>query len=145
MEPNLIITIILSIFPSFIARPFTLSSFLDGRQTQGAVSNENPYPVIGAIRVPQGFSRIYVAEHSFAEWLSKIRLKKSKTVYLFNGKPKANQKAQFAVLDISTGKNDLQQCPDAIMRLRAEFLFSQTSNQANSKLDKYLLLIINRL
>lgn len=52
-------------------------------------------------------------------------MKKSKTVYLFTGKPKANQKAQFAVLDISTGKNDLQQCADAIMRLRAEFLFSQ--------------------
>jgi hypothetical protein len=37
---------------------------------------------------------------------------------------KRNQQAQYAVLDIRTGKKDLQQCADAVMRLRAEFLFS---------------------
>ena len=51
-------------------------------------------------------------------------LKKDKTVYLFNGTQKQNQSAQFAVLDVSIGNTDLQQCADAVMRLRAEYLFA---------------------
>jgi len=50
--------------------------------------------------------------------------KKNKTVYLYDGSVKRNQAAQFAVLDISTGNKDLQQCADAVMRLRARFLFA---------------------
>jgi hypothetical protein len=50
--------------------------------------------------------------------------KKNKTVYLFNGLPKRNQTAQFVVLNISVGNEDLQQCADAIMRLRAEFFYA---------------------
>jgi hypothetical protein len=46
-------------------------------------------------------------------------------VYLFNGSLKSNQAAQFAVLDLPIGKTDLQQCADVVMRLRAEYLFSQ--------------------
>ncbi|MBC7937142.1 MAG: hypothetical protein H7Y86_17485, partial [Rhizobacter sp.] len=47
-----------------------------------------------------------------------------KTVYLYDGSVKPNQSAQFAVLDISVGNKDLQQCADAVMRLRAEYFFS---------------------
>jgi hypothetical protein len=39
--------------------------------------------------------------------------------------PKENQDAQFAVLDIPVGHDDLQQCADAVMRLRAEYLYSR--------------------
>jgi hypothetical protein len=62
---------------------------------------------------------------SFTEWLRQVPLKSSSTVYLYNGQPKQNQSAQFAVLDISVGDKDLQQCADAVMRLRAEYLYSQ--------------------
>jgi hypothetical protein len=61
----------------------------------------------------------------FAGWLRQIPLKKDRTVYLFDGSPKRNQDAQFAVLDISVGHKDLQQCADAVMRLRAEFLYAR--------------------
>src|ERR1700730_2514101 len=120
MGANLIITIVLSIFPSFTSGPLIQSSFLDRKQFQVDPTTENPYPLISDIPLPHGYWKIPVYEHSFANWLRKIRLKKSKTVYLYNGKPKANQMAQFAVLDISTGKKDLQQCADAVLRLRAE-------------------------
>ena len=52
-------------------------------------------------------------------------MKKDKTVYQFDGSIKYNQAAQFAVLDISVGKKDLQQCADAVMRLRAEYLYER--------------------
>jgi hypothetical protein len=91
---------------------------------QGQPPGENPYPVIGAIPAPPGYQRTPAGNNSFAGWLRAIPLKKDRTVYLYNGAPKRNQTAQFAVLDISTGDKDLQQCADAVMRLRAEFLYS---------------------
>jgi hypothetical protein len=62
---------------------------------------------------------------SFALFLQNLPLKKDKTVYLYNGEKKGNQSAQYAVLDVSVGKRDLQQCADAVMRLRGEYLFKQ--------------------
>lgn len=86
---------------------------------------ENPYPQISAIPVPKGFKRIASDKNSFAYWLRDVHLKKSNTVFLFDGRRKTNQKAQFAVLDFSVGTKDLQQCADAIMRLKAEYLFDR--------------------
>jgi hypothetical protein len=75
--------------------------------------------------VPEGFTRIATKNGSFAEWLRRLTLKKNKMVYLYNGLPKKNQTAQFAVVNMSVGNKDLQQCADAVMRLRAEYLYSE--------------------
>jgi hypothetical protein len=88
-------------------------------------ANKNSYPFIKTIPPPKGFTRTDAGAHSFAAWLRNQALKNDKTVHLFNGAEKRNQLAQFAVLDISVGDKDLQQCADAVMRLRAEYLFSQ--------------------
>ena len=84
---------------------------------------DNPYPNIGHIPLPAGFERVPAPPGSFAAWLRQLPLKKDKTVHLYNGLPKVNQSAQFAVLAVSVGKKDLQQCADAVMRLRAEYLY----------------------
>ncbi len=83
------------------------------------------YNQIKNIPLPDGFERTQLEESSFANWLEDVPLKKDKTVYKYDGTPKYNQLAQFAVLDISVGTKDLQQCADAVMRLRAEYLFAQ--------------------
>jgi hypothetical protein len=77
------------------------------------------------ISLPKGFERMPQTANSFAAFLSNIKLKKDKTVYLFDGRKKGNQTAQYAVLDVSVGERDLQQCADAVMRLRGEYLFAQ--------------------
>jgi len=80
---------------------------------------------VSAVPLPAGYKRITYPEGSFAAWLRKISIKKDTTVYLFNGQPKKNQSAQYAVLNIPVGKTDLQQCADAVMRLRASYLYDQ--------------------
>lgn len=90
------------------------------------------------IPVPANYKRINVSSGSFGWYLRKQELKKEKTVYLYNGKEKYNQQAQYAVLNISVGNKDLQQCADAIMRIRAEFLKATNlpicfSDNANKK------------
>jgi hypothetical protein len=89
------------------------------------VENDNEYNQVKDIPLPEGYTRMQQEDNSFAAWLENVSLKKDKTVYTFNGSVKQNQAAQFAVLDVSVGKRDLQQCADAVMRLRAEYLFAQ--------------------
>lgn len=79
------------------------------------------FPAIFNIELPQGFKR--TQSNSFGNYLRSISLKSDKTVYLYNGEKKGNQSAQYAVLDVSVGHENLQQCADAAMRLRAEWLF----------------------
>jgi hypothetical protein len=95
--------------------PVTIRPFIDS----------NTYSHIEAIPLPAGYARIPAKKNSFATWLRQVPLKANKTVFIYNGQLKLNQQAQFAVLDISVGKKDLQQCADAVMRLRAEYLYSQ--------------------
>ena len=72
-----------------------------------AAVNENPYKKISDIPLQEGFLRKDKPLGSFEEWLENIALKKDKTVYKFDGTPKYNQTAQFAVLNISVGEKDL--------------------------------------
>src|SRR4051812_6870288 len=86
-------------------------------RTANTVDQHSSYSFIKEIPVPRKYHRIVMQPGSFGEWLRTIGLKKNSTVYLYNGKPKAWQGAQFAVLDIRVGDKDLQQCADAVMRL----------------------------
>jgi len=75
---------------------------------------------------PRGYQRVPVAKDSFAEWLRGLPLKAGcPPVYLYNGKKKGNQSVHAAVFDIDVGKQDLQQCVDAVIRLRAEYLYQR--------------------
>lgn len=85
----------------------------------------SPFPTtIKDILPPENFKRVTSSRDSFDTWLRDIALKKDKRVHLYNGALKRNQQVQFAVLDKPVGDKDLQQCADAVMRLRAEYLFS---------------------
>jgi len=74
------------------------------------------------VPAPSGWQRLPAPPGSFGAWLRGLPVKPGRPeVRLFDGKPKANQDAHFVVLDVDTGGRDLQQCADAVMRLRAEF------------------------
>lgn len=74
---------------------------------------------------PPGFVRVPCAPQSFCGHLRQLPLKPlGSQVLLHNGTPKHRQDAHAAVLDITVGRKDLQQCADAVMRLRAEHLFA---------------------
>jgi len=75
---------------------------------------------------PEDFRRNKVAENSYAHYLRNLPLHKpGKKVELYDGNLKGNQNAQAAVIKMDVGSQDLQQCADAIMRLRAEYLYKQ--------------------
>jgi hypothetical protein len=77
---------------------------------------------------PEGFVRLAAAEDSFAAWLRRLPLRPGRPVVrLHDGREKQNQSAHLAVVDLDVGKRDLQQCADAVIRLRAEYLWSRGS------------------
>ncbi len=77
------------------------------------------------IKPPPGFERRPVPEGSFAAWLRGLPMRPSgEPVHYFNGGIKPAQ-VHVAVIDIDIGARDLQQCADAIMRLRAEWQLSR--------------------
>lgn len=77
------------------------------------------------IAPPEGYQRMQQSPGSFGAWLSQLPLKPGNPpVHLYNGSLKRNQEAHFAVVDMDTGSRDLQQCADAVMRLRAEYLWA---------------------
>ena len=89
----------------------------------GSASQERT--LSAAIAPPPGFQRMMPPAGSFAVWLANLPMKADGTpVRLFHGGNKYRQDAHVAVVDIDVGSRDLQQCADAIMRLRAEWLWS---------------------
>ena len=83
-------------------------------------------PIASRIAPPDGYRRTPVASGSFAQWLRHLPLKpEGAPVLLYDGRGKANQDVHAAVVDIDVGRRDLQQCADAVMRLKAEYLFSK--------------------
>ena len=81
--------------------------------------------IAGRIAAPDGYERLETEPDTFACWLGHLPLKKVGTpVRLYDGREKGDQSAHAAVIDIDTGESDLQQCADAVIRLRAEYLFA---------------------
>jgi hypothetical protein len=79
--------------------------------------------LINQIPTPIGYERVILPDSSFGWWLRRLPLLEGKPdVLLYNGQKKGYQGAHYAILDIDVGKKDLQQCADAVMRLRAEYL-----------------------
>ncbi len=77
------------------------------------------------IAPPPGFARVPAPPDSWAAWLRGLPMKPAGApVLLYNGGRKWRQDVHVAVVDIDVGSRDLQQCADALMRLRAEWLFA---------------------
>jgi Domain of unknown function (4846) len=147
------------VFPLILLMMLSASCDTNNGKTHVNKEIHDPEPAgfVRFIHLPPGYHRIEAKPGSFAEFLRDTRLKESKTVYLYNGKPKPNQEAQYAVLHMSVGNSDLQQCADAVMRLRAEYFFESkqfnailfydndnkayhfTAPYSRVNLDKYLL------
>ncbi|MDD3037685.1 DUF4846 domain-containing protein [Bacteroides sp.] len=78
------------------------------------------------ITSPAGYMRANYTENSFATYLRQLPLfPEGSKVKLYNGQEKRNQSAAYAIIDMEIGNRDLQQCADAVIRLRAEYLWAQ--------------------
>jgi hypothetical protein len=88
------------------------------------IINPNGATVQTRFNVPEGYERKTFHENSFENFLRNLPLKPAGTkVKYYNGEVK-NLEVADAVVDIDVGNKDLQQCADAVMRLRGEYFYS---------------------
>jgi hypothetical protein len=104
-------------------------------KVSSAIGSDNEYPwlitvapsdsIEHRIAPPEGLARVTEKKGSFAAWLRGLPLKPgTPPVHLHNGRLKDNQSAHAAVFNMDVGTADLQQCADAVIRLRAEYLWN---------------------
>ncbi|MGB9004441.1 MAG: DUF4846 domain-containing protein [Candidatus Aminicenantales bacterium] len=75
---------------------------------------------------PAGFTRLPAEADSFAAFLRNLPLMPAGTrIRYFDGGEKDPDGVYEAVVDLSLGRRDLQQCADAVIRLRAEYLYAR--------------------
>lgn len=73
---------------------------------------------------PEGYEWIEEKAGSFGYFIEHFRLKPYGTEILrYDGVPISTQHLHEAVFDMDTGNKDLQQCADAAIRMRAEYLY----------------------
>jgi hypothetical protein len=82
--------------------------------------------VLTRFKVPSGYTQIAAEAGSFSAWLQNLPLKPAGTpAKTYQGKIAHTDKYTGAIIDMSVGTQDLQQCADAVMRLRAEYLYQK--------------------
>ena len=80
--------------------------------------------IVERFEVPAGYTRVEVLPGSFGEWLRGLPILDRQKVYSFRGEAIRNAPA-IAVVPMSVGRGDVQQCADSILRLYAEYLWSK--------------------
>jgi hypothetical protein len=110
----------------FLVAALAFSGSALARAPYGWLAQNAPPEATLAQRIapPAGFERVPAPDGSFAAWLRGLPMRpEGAPVLTYTGKPKWRQDVHAAVVDIDIGTRDLQQCADAIMRLRAEWLY----------------------
>ncbi|WP_214072763.1 DUF4846 domain-containing protein [Mucilaginibacter sp. dw_454] len=89
--------------------------------------------VLTRFKTPKGYTQQPVPDESFGDWLQNLPLKPAGThTRIFNGTIARTDHNTAAVVDLSIGHHDLQQCADVVMRLRGEYLYQQKKYDAIS-------------
>ncbi|GAA4270725.1 DUF4846 domain-containing protein [Aquimarina gracilis] len=128
-----IFSLVIALILIFILRSFTNTRMI-ANQAKGAITNviiePNYINVVGdsistRVNVPEGYKRVEYPQSSFQEYLRHYQLKPYGTKIInYDNSEYFAQHWHEAILEVPVPKNGLQQCADALMRIRSEYLWN---------------------
>lgn len=93
--------------------------------TPTSLINKKARTINTRIATPQGYTRISPAQATFSYYIHNYKLKPFKAqVINYDGNPYWYQAGHVGVLDVPVPSNGLQQCADALIRIRSEYLWN---------------------
>ena len=102
------------------------SEFHDSKSIQNDLLNPHGKTIEKRFLNPNGYRRINTLANSFEHYLRNLPLKPNDSnVKYFNNNIKENHNIYDAVIDLDIGNKNLHQCADAVIRLKAEYLWQQ--------------------
>jgi hypothetical protein len=95
-------------------------------ETSRSLENPPDSLLFQRFAAPSGYRRLTADPASFAHYLRNLPLKPhGSLVRYFDGDLKQNHGVYEAVVDLPIGRKNLHQCADAVIRLRAEYLWKR--------------------
>ncbi|WP_248723761.1 DUF4846 domain-containing protein [Seonamhaeicola sp. ML3] len=86
--------------------------------------NKDGLTIKSRVSVPENFKRVEYTKGSFQEYLRNYKLKAfGSKIINYDGSEYYWQMGHIGILDIPVPKNGLQQCADALIRVRSEYLW----------------------
>ena len=118
----ILIIIIALVFLGFNNRK---TSFVKGLvKPTSSLINEDSLTIKSRVKIPEGFTRVSYPKGSFQEYLRNYKLKPfGSKIINYDGSEYFWQSGHIGILEIPVTTNGLQQCADALIRVRSEYLW----------------------
>ncbi|MEC3905501.1 DUF4846 domain-containing protein [Tamlana sp. 2201CG12-4] len=92
--------------------------------------NKDSLTICSRVNAPKGYKRVDYAKGSFQDYLRNYTLKPfGARIINYDDTEYFWQYGHIGILDIPVPKNGLQQCADALIRVRSEYLWNQNRSQ----------------
>ena len=86
--------------------------------------NKNSATIFDRVNVPEGFKRVDYPKGSFQDYLRNYQLKSfGSKIINYDNSFYFWQRGHIGILEVPVPKNGLQQCADALIRIRSEYLW----------------------
>ncbi|WP_323786866.1 DUF4846 domain-containing protein [Psychroserpens sp.] len=119
-----LITLIVLSAGAMQSKQFVKSTSTTTSNSSHNLINKDKLTILSRVIVPNGFKRVNYAKGSFQEYLRNYKLKPfGSKIINYDGSQYFWQGGHIGILEIPVPINGLQQCADALIRIRSEYLW----------------------
>ncbi|RYE20967.1 MAG: hypothetical protein EOP51_16655 [Sphingobacteriales bacterium] len=131
MRKALFFVVFLLLIIAVCAQVFKHRTVAPAEVVNEPVINPKGKKVFTRFNPPAGYTVVKPDPNTFADYLQHMPLKPAGTqAVTYKGDVAGTEDYTAAIIDLSIGKQNLQQCADAVMRLRGEYLYQQKNYDA---------------